>query len=107
MAVTTRPDIAFAVSRLVRFLINLGPLHHKVINKVINYLVSIKELALHFGDFNNLKVVNDVLFADNTLNRKDFQAFIIKLFRGLILWKTNKQDTITISIIKAELLILL
>ena len=62
--------MAFAISRLARFLINPGSLHHKVANKVINYLVSIKDLALYFGGFNNLEVVSDVLFADNTLDRK-------------------------------------
>ena len=55
MAVTTRPDMAFAVSRLARFLINPGPLHYKVTNKVINYLTSIKNLALYFGGSNDLE----------------------------------------------------
>ena len=70
MAVTTRPDIAFAVSQLTRFLINLGPLHHKAADKVINYLTRIKDLTLYFGGFNNLEVVSNALFADNTLDRK-------------------------------------
>ena len=70
MAVTIRPDMAFAVSRLTRFLINPGPLHHKVANKVINYLTNIKNLALYFGGSNNFEMVNNALFADNTLNRK-------------------------------------
>ena len=70
MVVTTRPDVAFAVSRLARFLINPGPLHHKVADKVINYLTNTKDLALYFGGFNNLEVVSDTLFADNTLDRK-------------------------------------
>ena len=68
MAVTTRPDVAFAVSRLARFLINLGPLHHKVADKVIGYLASTKDLTLYFGGFDDLEVVSDVLFADNTLD---------------------------------------
>ena len=71
MAVITRPDMVFAVLRLARFLINPGLLYYKVINKVISYLISIKNLALYFGGFNNLEVVSDVLFADNTLNRKN------------------------------------
>ena len=107
MAVTTRPDIAFAISQLARFLINPGPLHHKAANKVINYLASIKNLTLHFGGFNDLEVASNVLFANNTLDRKSSQAFVIKLFRGLISWRANKQDTITTSTIKAELLALL
>ena len=98
--------MAFTVSRLVRFLINPGPLYHKVADKMINYLVNIKDLALYFGGFNNLEVVSNALFADNTLDRKSSQIFIIKLFGGLILWRANKQDTIITFIIKAELLIL-
>ena len=70
MAVTTKPDMAFAVARLIRFLINTGPLHHKTINKGINYLINIKDLTLHFGGFNNLEMVNNTLFTDNTLDRK-------------------------------------
>ena len=71
MAITTRPDIAFTVSRLARFLINPGPLHHKVANKVINYLASIKNLTLHFGGSNDLEVASDASFANNTLDRKN------------------------------------
>ena len=70
MAVITRPDMAFAVLRLARFLINLSPLYHKVVDKVISYLASIKDLALYFGGFNNLEVVSDTLFAKDTLDRK-------------------------------------
>jgi Zn-dependent M16 (insulinase) family peptidase len=42
----------------------------------------------------------------NNTNRKSSQAFIIKLFGGLIGWRANKQDTITTLITKAELLAL-
>ena len=107
MAVITRPDVAFTVSRLARFLINPGPLYYKIIDKVIHYLISIKNLTSYFGGFNNLEMVNNVLFVNNTLDRKNSQAFIIKLFKGLISWKANKQDTITIFTTKAELLTLL
>ena len=91
---------------MARFLINPGPLHYKAANKVINYLASIKDLVLYFRGFNDFEVVNNALFADNTLDRKGSQVFIIKLFKGLISWRANKQDIITIFIIKMELLIL-
>ena len=64
--------MAFSVSRLARFLINPGPLHHKVADKVINYLASTKNLALYFGGFNDLEVVSNALFTNNTLDRKSF-----------------------------------
>ena len=37
---------------------------------MINYLINIKNLTLYFGGFNNLEMVNNTLFADNTLDRK-------------------------------------
>ena len=69
--VTTRPDIIFIILRLARFLINPGPLYYKVVNKIINYLASIKDLILCFRGFNNLEVVSNALFADNTLDQKN------------------------------------
>ena len=71
MVVTIKPDITFTVLRLTRFLINPGPLYHKIANKVINYLTSRKDLTLYFGGFNNLEVVNKTLFINNTLDRKN------------------------------------
>ena len=62
--------MAFTVLRLVRFLINPGPLYYTVANKVINYLISIKNLTLYFRGFDNFEVVSNILLADNTLDRK-------------------------------------
>src|SRR5204863_7758265 len=49
---------------------------------------------------------SDASFANNILNRKSFQEYIMKLFGGPIAWRANKQDTITTSSIEAELLAL-
>jgi hypothetical protein len=51
-------------------------------------------------------VASDASFAHNSTNRKSSQAFAMKLFGGLIGWRTNKQDTIITSTIEAELLAL-
>jgi len=50
---------------------------------------------------------SDALFTDNSVNRKSLQGYIIKLFRGPIAWRANKQDIVTISSIEAKLLALL
>ena len=50
--------------------------------------------------------VSNISFADNTLNHKSFQNYIILLFRESIMWKINKQNTVTTSSTKAELLAL-
>jgi len=48
-AVVTRPDIAFAASRLVRFNSNPGPQHHKAADQVLHYLYNTRTLALRLG----------------------------------------------------------
>ena len=105
-AVTTRPDIAFATSRLARFLSNPGPDHHNAADRVLLYLQSTKQRALQLGGDTGLQIASDASFADNTMDRKSSQGYAIKLFGGLIAWKANKQDTVTTSTTEAELLAL-
>ena len=50
--------------------------------------------------------VSDFSFADNMLNWKNSQEYIMLLFEDSITWKTNKQNTVTISSTEAELLTL-
>ena len=105
-AVNTRPDVAFSVSRLARFLANPGPAHQHAADRVLLYLRSTKGLAILFGGSDVLIVASDASFADNTIDRKSSQGYAIKLFGGLIAWRANKQDTVTTSTTEAELLAL-
>ncbi len=50
--------------------------------------------------------ISDILFADNMLNQKSSQNYIMLLFRESIAWKINKQNTVTTSSTEAELLAL-
>jgi hypothetical protein len=106
IAVNTRPDIAFAVSRLARFLVNPSIAHQEAADRVIHYLTHTKYQALAFGGPGGLSVASDASFADNALDRKSSQAYTIKLFNGLIGWRASKQDTVTASTTEAELLAL-
>src|SRR4029077_18418098 len=103
-AVTTRIDIAFAVSRLARFLTNPSPEHHAAADRVIHYLNRHKDLGLQLGGADDFLVATDASFADNTLDRKSSQAYVMVLFGGVIGWRANKQSTVTTSTTEAELL---
>ncbi len=105
-AVNTRPDIAFAVSRVARFLINPGPEHHRAADQILLYLLKTKSLALALGGGDTFVVASDASFADNSLDRKSSQAYAMKLFGGLIGWRASKQETVTTSTTEAELLAL-
>ncbi|KAL2137689.1 hypothetical protein VTI28DRAFT_8559 [Corynascus sepedonium] len=106
IAVMTRPDIAFATSRLARFLTNPGPKHHVAVDRVILYLKGTSHLGLQFGGEDDFRSSSDASYADNTLDRKSSQAYAMKLFGGMIGWRANKQPTVTTSTTEAELLAL-
>jgi hypothetical protein len=70
VAVNTRLDVAFATSRLARFLTNPSAKHHQAADWVLLYLPLTRALRLQFGGDNNLVVASDALFADNTVDQK-------------------------------------
>ncbi|EED23215.1 conserved hypothetical protein [Talaromyces stipitatus ATCC 10500] len=105
-AVSTRIDIAFAVSRLSRFLINPSPSHHLAADRVLLYLQDHRHFALQLGGGDDFTVASDASFADNSLDRKSSQAYVMTLYGGVTGWQANKQNTVTTSTIEAELLAL-
>ena len=104
VAITTRPDIAFATSKLSRFLTNPSPTHVQAANRVISYLLGTRTLGLKFGGGDELEIATDASFADDTSDRKSSQGYAMRLFGGLVAWKANKQNTVTTSTTEAELL---
>jgi hypothetical protein len=69
-AVSTRPDVAFAASRLSRFLTNPSSQHQDAADRALLYLYNTRHLALRFGGADDLMVASDASFADNTIDRK-------------------------------------
>jgi Reverse transcriptase (RNA-dependent DNA polymerase) len=108
-ATTTRPDIAFACSRLARFNTNPDKSHHEAADKVLRYLNHTRGHALQFGHGDKAEpwlCASDASFADNSLDRKSSQGYVISIFGGSVAWRANKQNTVTTSSTEAELLAL-
>ena len=95
-AVTTWIDIA-------RFLTNPSPEHHAAADRVLHYLYRHRELGLQLVGSDDFLVATDASFADNTMDRKSSQAYVMVLFGGVIGWRANKQNTVTTSTTEAEL----
>jgi hypothetical protein len=68
IAVITRLDIAFAVSRLSRFIMNPGTKHHEGANQVLHYLKNTRSLALQYRRDDHFQVASDASFADNSID---------------------------------------
>jgi hypothetical protein len=108
-AISTRPDIAFAAARLSRHNCRPGRIHQEAADRVIKYLYRTRFRCVRYGhesEATSFVCASDASFADNTLDRKSSQGYVLKLFGGPVAWRANKQDTVTTSSTEAELLAL-
>ena len=108
-AVTTRPDIAKACSKLSEFLQNPSSLHLSATNRVLGYLLRTKFLALEYSQSSQARTflcASDAAFADNSQDRRSSDGYVFTLYGGPIDWKASKQKTVTTSSTEAELLAL-
>jgi hypothetical protein len=65
VAIITRPDVAFAVSRLTRYTKNPSLAYHYAINRALRYLKTTRAYALIYGGHNNFKISYDASFINN------------------------------------------
>ena len=89
VAVNNCPDIAFATSRLARFLTNSSAEHQRAADRVPLYLHFTRTLELQVSGSDDLVVASDVSFADGTVDRESSEGFILKLFGGAIAGRAN------------------
>ncbi|RKF71127.1 Retrovirus-related Pol polyprotein from transposon TNT 1-94 [Golovinomyces cichoracearum] len=109
LAVQTRPDIAWSVSELSKYLQNPGPQHLAAIDHLLENLSSTKYLALQYDGKTppNLCVgYSDASFADEVPSRHSSHGYAFSLYGGLITWKAQKQKTVTTSTTESEILAL-
>nr|CAN72798.1 hypothetical protein VITISV_031251 [Vitis vinifera] len=90
--VCTRPDIAFIINVLGRYLLNPGHDHWVVAKKVMRYLQRLKDFMLVYRRMDNLEVVGylDSDFGGCSDDRKSTSGYIFMLAGGAISWKSVK-----------------
>jgi len=107
-AISTRPDIAFAACKLSQFNARPNKGCHAAADRVLCYLYWTRDLTICYGrhgkNMRSYICASDASFADCSFDRKSSQGYIMKLFGGSIIWRANKQDTVTMSSTEAELL---
>ena len=90
--VCTRPDIAFIVNVLGRYLLNHGHDHWVAAKKVMRYLQRTKDFMLIYRRVDNLEVVgySNSDFGGCSDDRKSTSRYIFMLVGGAISWKSVK-----------------
>lgn len=97
----TRPDLAYPVSLLSRFLSNPSDSHVKAAKRVLRYLSGTKDHGITLGGKLDLAAYCDSDFAGDRDNRKSTSGHVI-LYGGPISWYSKQQSTVALSTAEAE-----
>ena len=102
--VCTRPDIAYIVGVLGRYLSNPGIDHWKAAKKVMRYLKRTRDYMLTYRRSDHFEVIgySDSDFAGCQDSRRSTSGYIYLLGGGAISWRSAKQTLIASSTMAAE-----
>jgi len=109
-AISTRPDIGYAVNYLTRYMQTPLQRHMKAADRVLRYLVDTRGHGLLFGRHNTegmdcLKVsaYSDADWAADKGDRKSVTGWIAMLNGDSVSWASKKQKVVALSSCEAEL----
>ncbi|GKF40511.1 ribonuclease H-like domain-containing protein [Tanacetum coccineum] len=104
--ITTRPDIAYTVSFLSRFMHSPLKSHLKTALKFIKYLKGYPGKGVNVirtsTSVNVLKAFTDADWARCTDTKRSVTGYCVFMNNSLVFWKSKKQNTISKSFTEAE-----
>jgi hypothetical protein len=104
LASATRPDIAFAVSKLSRFVSNPGDDHWHALERVMHYLKGTASYGIHYTGYPRvLEGYSDSNWISDADEIKATSGYVFTLGGGAVSWKSCKQTILTRSTMEAEL----
>ena len=103
----TRPDIAYTVGVLGRFLFNPSQDHMDAINQLFRYVDYISDLCLVYTKQNGGKVIDPTGYVDSNLAReptksRSTRSYSFHLANAVFSWSSKLLPTITSSTAEAE-----
>lgn len=106
LAVGTRPDIMYAVSKLSQFLETPTNNHWSAAKRILRYLQGTKSLGLNYNKMidnkRQLEAYSDADFASCLDTRKSTSGVLLLLNNGPIIWSSRKQSVVATSTTVAE-----
>jgi hypothetical protein len=108
----TRPDIAFAVSRLAQYTIKLNSQCWAALKRLIRYLKGTRTKGIIYGaqlnsvitddDACHIKGYTDSDWAGDVSTCKSTSGYLFLGARALIAWGSNKQPIVALSTCEAK-----
>ncbi|GKB21456.1 hypothetical protein Tco_0855379 [Tanacetum coccineum] len=103
----TRPDIAFAVSKLSQYTSNPSLEHWDAVSRVLGYLKRTSALQLTYTSYPGvLEGYSDASWINHSGDSKSTSGWIYTLAGGAVSWASKKQTCISHSTMEAEFIAL-
>lgn len=105
LMVCTRPDLAFAISVLSKYMSNPGKEHWNAIKWVFRYLIGTKGVGLQFKrheNKNQIEGYSDTDFAGDRDNRKSMSAYYFLVGGKCVSWRVQLQPIVALPTTEAE-----
>lgn len=103
LAVATRPDLAYTVGALTRFMASPTMVHWQVAKGVVRYLAKTPERGIAYrGSDTELKAYCDADYAGDIDTRRSTTGYVFMMNGGAISWNSKRQPTVAASTTEAE-----
>jgi hypothetical protein len=102
LANATRPDISFAVSKLSRYMSNLGDDHWYALKRVLRYFKGTMSFEIHYsGHPTVFEGYSDSNWISDIDQIYAISRYVFTLGGGAVSWRSYKQTILTKSTMKA------
>ena len=100
----TRPDLAYVVGLISRFMERPTDLHQQAVKRVLRYLKGTTDLGIFYkrGGGDELIAFSDSDYAGDIEDRKSTSGYVFLLSSGAVAWSSKKQPIVTLSTTEAE-----
>jgi hypothetical protein len=107
-ATCTRPDIAYSVNYLSRFIKNYNRTHWQAAKRVLRYLKNYPDVRIKYDGNMKLELSGwaDADWASDKTDRKSVSGNVFFLLGGVVSWKSSKQKSVALSSMEAEFIAL-
>lgn len=103
LALSTRPDISYAVSQAAKYCQNPTSTHWEAVRQIFGYLNGTKDLGIWLGgQLSGIEGYSDAEFAGDMNDRSSTSGSIFFFRGGPVAWSSKKQNCIALSTTEAE-----
>jgi len=100
----TRPDIAFSVGVVSRFMQQPSKVHYGAAKRILRYIAGTLDYGIWYSNTNNFRLCGytDSDYGSSLDDRRSVSANVFTLGSGAVTWSSKKQATATLSTSETE-----